>query len=132
MKPTAKKGPPPARRKQAPADEPSEYETYYEIIRHIPRGRVMTYGDVAHSAGRPLFARRVGYALAALKDPGVPWWRVINARGQISPRGWGGESADQRDRLALEGMVFDDEGRVNLKVYRGPFPIKTKPKRRPR
>ena len=105
-------------RQQGTEEEPSEYQIYYAIVRKIPRGRVMTYGDVARSAARPLFARRVGYALAALQDPSVPWWRVINARGEISARGWGGAQADQRDLLQAEGVVFDPAGRIDLARYR--------------
>ncbi len=96
-----------------------EYESYYAIIRAIPAGRVMTYGDVAAYAGWPRQARRVGYALAALKDETVPWWRVINARGEISYRVRGGFAHDaQRARLEAEGVEFDLEGRVDLGRYR--------------
>ena len=97
-----------------------EYESYYAIIREIPAGRVMTYGDVAFHAGRPRQARRVGYALFALTDPGVapeiPWWRVINALGEISVRP--GEHGRQRALLEAEGVYFDLEGRVDLTCYR--------------
>ena len=57
----------------------TEYQSYHAIIRQIPRGSVLTYGDVAQLAGRPGSARRVGYSLAALKDQTVPWWRVVAA-----------------------------------------------------
>ena len=96
-----------------------EYESYYAIIRAIPAGRVMTYGDVAAYAGRPRQARRVGYSLAALKGGTVPWWRVINARGEISYRARDGLAHDvQRARLEAEGVAFDLEGRVDLARYR--------------
>ena len=93
-----------------------EYESYYAIIREIPAGRVMTYGDVAFHAGRPRQARRVGYALFALADPEMPWWRVINAQGEISVRP--GEDGRQRALLEAEGVYFDLEGRVDLTHYR--------------
>ncbi len=96
-----------------------EYESYYAIIRAVPAGRVMTYGDVAAYAGWPRQARRVGYALAALKDDTVPWWRVINARGEISYRARDGLADDvQRALLEAEGVAFDLEGRVDLARYR--------------
>jgi methylated-DNA-protein-cysteine methyltransferase-like protein len=98
----------------------SEYESYYAVIRAIPRGRVMTYGDVARAAGHPRWARRVGYALSGLGDPTVPWWRVINAAGRIS-RGGGRapEGADlQRDLLEAEGVYVDLEGVIDLAAYR--------------
>jgi methylated-DNA-protein-cysteine methyltransferase-like protein len=97
----------------------AEYEAYYRVIRRIPRGRVMTYGDVAIAAGRPGNARRVGYALHALKDERVPWWRVVNAGGGISIRGGFGEGAErQRDLLELEGVELVGAGRLRLADYR--------------
>lgn len=96
-----------------------EYQTYYAIIRTIPPGRVMTYGDVAAHAGRRRQARRVGYALHALNEANVPWWRVVNAKGGISLRAPDGEADDrQRERLRLEGVEFDLEGRIDLARYR--------------
>jgi methylated-DNA-protein-cysteine methyltransferase-like protein len=96
-----------------------EYESYYAVIRAIPPGRVMTYGDVAAYAGRPRQARRVGYALAVVNDPAVPWWRVINAKGEISLRTPdGGSELMQRDLLELEGVEFTLERRVDLNRYR--------------
>ncbi len=96
-----------------------EYQTYYAIIRGIPTGRVMTYGDVAAYAGRPRQARRVGYALHALTDPSVPWWRVVNAKGGISVRAPDGEADDrQRELLRLEDVEFDLAGRIDLAQYR--------------
>jgi len=97
-----------------------EYTAYYAVIRRIPRGRVMSYGDVAKAAGYPRWARRVGYALSALAEPAVPWWRVINAEGRISlGKGRAPEGADlQRDLLEAEGVYIDLEGRVDLDAYR--------------
>ncbi len=99
----------------------SEYQSYYAIIRQIPRAKVLTYGDVAWLAGRPSSARRVGYALSALKDASVPWWRVVNARGEVSPRAsdlLGACELDQRARLLQEGVNLDSDGRIDLSRYR--------------
>ncbi len=97
----------------------AEYETYYAIIRDIPAGRVMTYGDVAHYAGRRGHARRVGYALVTLADGRVPWWRVVNAHGAISHRPRDGRPDDfQRMLLEDEGVEFDAAGRLDLGRYR--------------
>ena len=61
------------------------YHRIYRVVRHIPKGRVATYGLVARLAGRPGAARTVGWALSALPDDtDVPWWRVLNAAGRIS------------------------------------------------
>jgi methylated-DNA-protein-cysteine methyltransferase-like protein len=84
------------------------------VVRHIPRGRVATYGQVARLAGVPRHARLVGYALHAAGDSGVPWQRVINARGEISPRAWSGSGEIQRERLEAEGIAFDAYGRIDL------------------
>jgi methylated-DNA-protein-cysteine methyltransferase-like protein len=108
--------------------ELSEYESYYAVIRKIPRGQIMTYGDVAKLAGRPTSARRVGYALFVVPGAAIPWWRVINARGQISQRhhsGPGGPEDEQRFRLLQEGIEFSSEGRVDLSRYRYTLKAKT-------
>jgi len=63
------------------------YHRIYRVVRHIPKGRVATYGIIARLAGRPGARARVGWALSALpEDNDVPWWRVINAAGRISFR----------------------------------------------
>jgi methylated-DNA-protein-cysteine methyltransferase-like protein len=103
------------------SDELSEYASYYAVVRKIPRGRVLTYGDVARLAGRPTSARRVGYALFAVRDAKVPWWRVVNARGEISLRhhsGPGGPEDEQRYLLLKEGVEFSADGRIDLEAYR--------------
>jgi len=75
---------------------------------------VATYGQIAALAGSPGAARQVGYALAALPpSTTVPWHRVLNARGTISPRP-GGSIVTQRLRLEREGVTFGQDGRVNL------------------
>jgi methylated-DNA-protein-cysteine methyltransferase-like protein len=91
----------------------------YDAVRRIPAGRVATYGDVAAAAGLPGHARQVGYALAALDtDSDVPWHRVVNAKGRISPRG-GAPSAEalQQALLRSEGVRFRD-GAIDLKKHR--------------
>jgi methylated-DNA-protein-cysteine methyltransferase-like protein len=64
----------------------------------------------------------VGYALAALDDPGVPWHRVVNAAGRISHRGDLVRAEAQRLRLESEGVVFAPNGRLALERYRFRFP----------
>ena len=79
----------------------------------IPRGKVATYGDVARQAGLPGAARRVGSALRGLpKDTGIPWHRVINARGRISLPEGSSSYCVQRERLEEEGVIF----RVNRSI----------------
>ena len=97
----------------------ASWETIYEAVRRIPEGHVATYGQIAALAGKPGQARQVGYALAALPAGSkVPWQRVINARGEVSPRAFAGWEGYQRHLLEEEGVVFDQRGRVDLERYR--------------
>ncbi len=92
----------------------------WAVVCAISSGRVATYKQVAalaHIEG-PSGARQVGYALAALKDGAtVPWHRVVNVKGTISPRGDRDWSNQQYDRLALEGIEFDALGRIDLQRF---------------
>ena len=95
------------------------YDRVYEFVRSVPRGRVVTYGQVALELGSPAAARAVGYALYNLPGASdVPWWRVVNARGGISHRGRGLAADFQRERLEGEGVRFDFEGNLRLREYR--------------
>jgi methylated-DNA-protein-cysteine methyltransferase-like protein len=94
------------------------YQQIWAVVRAVPRGRVVTYGLVAELAGLPGRARQVGYALHALPaSEQVPWQRVINARGEISPRADPGEVWQQRVLLEAEGVIFDEQGRVDLQRF---------------
>lgn len=89
------------------------------VVGRIPKGRVATYGQVAELAGMPRQARLVGYALNALPDGSrVPWHRVINAQGTVSPRAEPGSDRLQRSLLEGEGVRFDEAGRVSLVRFR--------------
>jgi methylated-DNA-protein-cysteine methyltransferase-like protein len=91
------------------------YERVYDMVAQIPVGRVATYGQVALLTGSPRGARQVGYALAAAPDElEIPWHRVLNASGQISPRSDSGGGELQRVLLEEEGVVFDESDRVSL------------------
>ncbi len=97
----------------------STYVQYFDVVRRIPRGRVATYGQVAHLAGLPGRARQVGYAMSAVPDDAdIPWHRVINARGGVSHRS-GGAAFEriQRALLEAEGIAFDARDRVNLSRF---------------
>ncbi|HEX5758813.1 MAG TPA: MGMT family protein [Thermoanaerobaculia bacterium] len=96
------------------------YARIYAVVRRIPEGRVATYGQVAALAGIPGHAREVGYALHALPDGAdAPWQRVLNARGEVSPRsGAGWAEGYQRHLLEEEGVAFDPRGRVDLARFR--------------
>ncbi len=96
----------------------TNYQRIYAVVRRIPEGRVATYGQVAAEAGLPGHARQVGYALHALNDDSVPWQRVINAQGRVSPRAEPGWEGFQKHLLQSEGVVFNDRGVVDLKRFR--------------
>ena len=95
------------------------YELIWRVVRKIPRGRVATYGQVAELAGLEGHARQVGYALHNLPErSGVPWHRVINAKGEISPRSAGDSHELQRLLLEAEGVDIDLRGRIDLARFR--------------
>jgi methylated-DNA-protein-cysteine methyltransferase-like protein len=97
---------------------PGRWQRIWRVVARVPRGRVATYGQIAHLAGLPGQARQVGYALAALPEASrVPWQRVVNARGELSPRATFDGAARQRVALAEEGIVFDAAGRIDLNRY---------------
>ena len=96
------------------------FQQIYDVICRIPEGRVATYGQIAKLLGFPHHARRIGYALAALAASDhhtVPWHRVVNAKGRISPRGMDGSDDLQRFLLEEENIVFDDEGGISLEQF---------------
>ena len=57
----------------------------------------------------------VGYAMASLTEEDVPWQRIVNAQGGISPRAGGDGALIQRKLLEAEGVVFEANGRIDLK-----------------
>lgn len=90
----------------------------YRAVKRIPRGRVATYGTVATLAGLDGHARQVGYALHALpSNETVPWHRVVNAKGEISPRSGGDSHELQRMLLEAEGVEFSLGGTIDLKRF---------------
>jgi len=89
-------------------------QAVYAMVRRVPPGRVVSYGDVAALLGRPRAARGVGWALSALgEEHDVPWWRVIGGRGEITLRSPDVSPALQRALLEAEGVEFDAAGRVD-------------------
>ena len=95
------------------------YDAVYTLVRDIPPGRVMSYGQIATILGAPRAARAVGYALRALgPETEVPWQRVINHRGGISARGDVERPALQYELLAEEGVAFGADGTCDMARYR--------------
>ena len=101
-----------------PRSNSDSYQRIYKTVKRIPRGRVATYGQIATLAGLDGHARQVGYALHSLPDHSLPWHRVINTKGEISPRSAGDSHELQRMLLEEEGVEFSLDGRVDLKTFR--------------
>lgn len=89
------------------------FERVYEIVRKIPEGKVMTYGQVADAIGTK-DARRVGHALHSNRDKDTPCHRVVNKDGRVAPSYAFGGYHEQRNRLLAEGVKFLDELHVDL------------------
>ncbi len=99
----------------------SLFSAIYSLACKIPPGRVTTYGQIAREVG--CTARTVGFAIAALPSGSdVPWQRVINAQGKISPRQDGEGNVLQRDLLQSEGIYFDQKGKINMEKYNWDIP----------
>ncbi|MBI4674889.1 MAG: MGMT family protein [Chloroflexi bacterium] len=86
-----------------------------EIVRAIPRGNVLTYGQVALLAGAPRGARQVGRILYA-RGRTVPWQRVVNRYGGLSTYKVG-SGHEQRALLEKEGVTFTKDGTVDLQKH---------------
>ena len=100
---------------------PRFHRAVYRLVRQIPRGKVVTYGQVAAILGHPRAARAVGHALRMLPPMlvrVVPWQRVINSSGGISHRGDIARPEQQRALLEAEGIRFSRGGKVDLEHLR--------------
>ena len=109
----------------SPPNQQAYYEQVWNLVRQIPSGQVASYGQISlmlpppngvdFEAYKAFGPRWVGGAMAACPDD-VPWQRVINSQGKISPRPGGAEK--QRLLLEQEGVEFDAKDRVDFKKYR--------------
>lgn len=82
----------------------------YSVVRAIPRGRVIQYGQIARLIGYPRHSRLVGRMLReTTADSGLPCHRVVNSSGRTSPR-W----PEQAALLAAEGVIFKPNGCVDM------------------
>ena len=91
-------------------------ERVYKIVRGIPQGRVMTYGQLAEILGDGYTPRTVGFAMHGADDE-TPWHRVINAQGACSTGSVVLPHDRQQRMLEAEGIEFDERGRCNLENY---------------
>jgi methylated-DNA-protein-cysteine methyltransferase-like protein len=108
------------------------YRRIRDVVVRIPRGKVMTYGDVAAAAGMPRAARVVGYAMHAMNEL-VPWQRVVGRKSahlaRVSIKDPVG-GARQRQLLEKEGVRFGKGDSIDLEAYGWGAPPRP-PRRRP-
>ncbi len=93
-------------------------ESVLRVVRAIPPGLVMTYGEVALASGHPGAARRVGNILRGLQpeDGDVPWQRVVGSPGRVVT--WRiGRGEEQKRLLELEGVTVSEGGRIDLREF---------------
>jgi methylated-DNA-protein-cysteine methyltransferase related protein len=96
----------------------SAWEAVWAIVREIPPGRVMTYGQVAGLLGHVISPAAVGWAMHVCPDD-VPWHRVVNASGAFSTERLPDMPPDvQRRMLAAEGVEIRLDGTLDLARYR--------------
>lgn len=89
-----------------------------KVVLKIPKGKVATYGQVAHLAGKEHAARGVAWILHSnSKKYKLPWHRVINSKGTISFHPLSANHVRQKRLLKAEGVIFDHSGKINMKVY---------------
>jgi len=90
------------------------YRRIYEIVKKIPKGKVVPYGKIAAALGRPRSSREVGRAMRVCPADDIPWQRVVMADGSIAG---GGYAEMRKSMLEEEGVEFLADGRVNMKQY---------------
>lgn len=99
---------------------PQGAEQVYALVRRVPVGRVVSYGQIAEQLP-PVTARQVGRWMA-LAPEDVPWWRVVGADGTLRTARRDPMLATlQRAYLEAEGVRFDDAGKVCMERYRWEF-----------
>ncbi|MFP3357140.1 MGMT family protein [Planococcus citreus] len=88
-----------------------------EVMKSIPKGKVMSYGQVARTAGSPRSARQVARILHSMSETqDIPWHRIVNAKGEIAIKDGEGRFT-QKLLLEEEGLCFEEEGKVALSRY---------------
>jgi methylated-DNA-protein-cysteine methyltransferase-like protein len=92
--------------------DPNFRQRVEALVAQIPRGRVMTYGQLAALCGNARAARIVG-GIAHFGDPNLPWQRVVNKQGGLAA-GYPGGRRGHREHLEAEGYAVSDDYKVNV------------------
>ena len=100
-----------------PVNDSKYRERVYEIVRTIPVGRVMTYGQIAGIMGAGYTPRTVGFVMHGADTKETPWQRVINSQGACSTGKMTLPVNLQQQILEAEGVKFDAKSRCDLKIY---------------
>jgi len=97
-------------------------QSVLDIVRKIPKGKVMSYGQIAKSIGTPKASREVGWAMHSLGGTSdFPWWRVLNSKGTITIKeNWDSGPATQQHLLEAEGVEFSAERQLDMTRYQYP------------
>jgi len=103
---------------RATQESPNYRERVFELVRRIPVGRVMTYGQIAEILGEGYTPRTVGFVMHSADEETTPWHRVINSQGGCSTQHIILPHDRQQRMLEAEGIQFDVRARCDLKRYR--------------
>lgn len=98
-------------------NEQTYRQKVYEIVRAIPAGKVMTYGQIAEILGEGYTPRTIGFVMHAADTQTDPWQRVINSQGACSTGKMTMPVNLQQKMLEAEGVKFNEKGRCDLTVY---------------
>ena len=93
------------------------YKRVTTVCKHIPFGRVATYGQIALLCQKPSNSRQVGYALRHKISEDIPAHRIVNHQGFLSGAAVFGEDFPQKRLLQAEKIVVSMESRVDLKTF---------------
>jgi len=94
-------------------------EKVINVIRLIPRGKVVSYGQVAVYVGVPRAARQIGWTMSKIGNIDLPWWRVVNNAGKITFKGsLYNNKVLQKKLLEAEGILVADDYTFDIEKYR--------------
>lgn len=97
-------------------DNPAYRQRVYKLVRRIPSGHVMTYGQIAEILGEGYTPRTIGFVMHGSDDE-TPWHRVVNAQGGCSTGRVVVPYDKQQRMLEDEGVHFNKSGKCSLQTY---------------
>ena len=90
------------------------------VVQLVPRGKVISYGQVAAYVGTPRAAREIGWAMRSMRPvDNFPWWRVLNNAGKITIKGnIHATATQQKELLQADGVIVNDDYELDIDKYR--------------